>query len=163
MTFKRTTLLATTSLLLALGAAGAAVAQAPPPPPNPPGVPAPPPAAAPQAATALTSTAIGRMQPGYLVVVKGSVAEIFGNKFILQDDTGRALVELGPRGDGIDAVAKGEPVTVQGQFDEGFIHAQIVSHADGRNQVFGPPPPPRPPRDADRRPDGGRRPPLPPR
>jgi hypothetical protein len=28
---------------------------------------------------------------------------------------------------------------VQGRFDRGVIHAQIVAHADGRNEAFGPP------------------------
>ena len=62
-----------------------------------------------------------------LVTVKGKVAEIFGNKFIVQDDTGRALVDLGPRGEDATAVAKGENVTVQGRFDRGVIHAQVWS------------------------------------
>jgi hypothetical protein len=106
----------------------------------------------------LTPVAIDKMQPNNIVAVKGTVAEIFGNKFILQDDTGRALVELGPRGEEGDVVAKGEPVTVQGLFDRGFIHAQLVSHADGRAQVFGPPAR-KPRREADRGP--GRRPPPP--
>jgi hypothetical protein len=112
----------------------------------------------------LTPVAIDRLQADNIVAVKGSVAEVFGNKFILQDDTGRALVELGPQGEDGAAVAKGEQVTVQGHFERGFIVAQLVSHADGRNQAFSPPPPPpRPPRDAavDRGP-GGRFPPPPP-
>jgi len=109
----------------------------------------------------LTPVTVDRMQPDYVVAVKGTVAEIFGNKFILQDDTGRALVELGPQGEDGTAVVKGEAVTVQGIFEHGFIHAQLVAHADGRNQAFGPPGPPPPPREADRGP--GRRPPPPPR
>jgi hypothetical protein len=106
----------------------------------------------------LTPVAIGRMQPDNVVAVKGTVVEIFGSKFILQDDSGRALVELGPQGEDGNVVTRGETVTVQGVFELGFIHAQLVSHADGRNQAFGPPRP-RPPREADRGPD--RRPPPP--
>jgi hypothetical protein len=116
----------------------------------------------------LTPVAIGKLQASDVVAVKGSVAEIFGNKFILQDDSGRMLVDLGPRGeargeDGGAVVTKGEQVAVQGRFDRGFIAAQVLSHADGRNQAFGPPAPPhpRPDREADRGP--GRRPPPPPR
>ena len=30
----------------------------------------------------------------------GQVAEVFGNKFIIQDDSGRTLVDTGPRGEG---------------------------------------------------------------
>lgn len=141
---------------LVLGTVSAAYAQTPPPPPPAPPVVAP---DQPQPVLLLTPIAIDRMQANNVVAVKGTVAEIFGNKFILQDDTGRALVELGPQGEDGDVVAKGEAVTVQGRFDRGFIHARLVSHADGRNQAFGPPGPPRPPREADRGP--GRRPPPP--
>jgi uncharacterized protein YdeI (BOF family) len=149
-----------TAALAFLAAGSPAFAQAPPPPPPPaqgPGAPG-----QPQPVMLLTPVAIDRMQADNVVAVKGSVAEIFGNKFILQDDTGRALVELGPQGEDGAVVAKGEQVMVQGRFERGFIVAQLVSHADGRNQAFGPPPPPRPPRDAaaDRGP-GGRRPPPP--
>lgn len=94
----------------------------------------------------LQPTGIDQMQPGQPVAVKGSVAEIFGNKFILDDGRGRALVDLGPRGDDVNAVTRGEAVTVQGVFDRGVVRAQIVAHADGRNEAFGPPGPPPPPR-----------------
>ena len=135
--------------LLITGIAGVAVAQTPATPP------APPPA---QAVMLLTPVAIGKLQASDVVAVKGNVAEIYGNKFILQDDSGRMLVDLGPRGNDANAVTKGEQVSVQGRFDRGFIAAQVVSHADGRNQAFGPPAPPPPPGPgADRGPD--RRPP----
>jgi len=153
VTLKSTLL--STAVLAALVAGSPAFAQAPPPPAPP---------SPPQAVMLLTPVVIDKLQADNIVAVKGSVAEIFGNKFILQDDTGRALVELGPQGENGAAVAKGELVMVQGRFERGFIVAQIVSHADGRNQAFGPPsPPPRPPRDAavDRGP-GGRLPPPPP-
>jgi len=148
------------STLLAAGLSGTAVAQTPSPPPAPPaqgaGAPPPPPTAAgqPQVVMLLTPVAIGKLQASDVVAVKGTVAEIYGNKFILQDDTGRMLVELGPRGEDGNVVTKGEQVAVQGRFDRGFIAAQVVSHADGRNQAFGPP---SPDREADRGP--GRRPP----
>lgn len=160
-----------TAALAFLAAGAPAFAQAPPPPPPPAqaAFPPPPPGQGPgapgqsQPVMLLTPVAIDKMQADYVVAVKGSVAEIFGNKFILQDDTGRALVELGPQGEDGAAVVKGEQVLVQGRFERGFIVAQLVSHADGRNQAFGPPPPPRPPRDATAaRGPGGRRPPPPP-
>ena len=133
--------------LLITGLAGAAIAQAPPPADR----------GQPQAVMLLTPVPIARLQAGGPVAVKGSVAEIYGNKFILQDDTGRMLVDLGPRGEAGDAVTKGEQLMVQGGFDRGFIAAQVVSHSDGRNEAFGPPRPPGP--RADRGP--GRRPPPP--
>ncbi len=144
-------------VLIAAGIGGIAGAQTPPAPPAP---------GQPQAVMLLTPVAIGKLQAADVVAVKGSVAEVYGNKFILQDDTGRMLVELGPQGEDGNAVTKGEQVSVQGRFDRGFVAAQVLSHADGRNQAFGPPaPPPRADREADRGPDRGpgRRPPPPPR
>ena len=114
---------------------------------------------------------IDQIRDGTPVAIKGSVAEIFGNKFILQDGSGRALIDLGPRGENGNVVIKGEDITVQGRFDRGVIHAQVVVHADGRNEVFGPPDrgPPGPPkgpkgkdRDHARGKDEPRRPPPPP-
>ncbi|MGY4196650.1 hypothetical protein ACVIM9_005991 [Bradyrhizobium sp. USDA 4520] len=100
----------------------------------------------------LQPTAIDRLQPGGPSAVRGNVAEIFGHMFLMEDGGGRALIDLGPRGDNADAVTRGEIVTVQGMFDQGIFRAQIVSHADGRTEAFGPPPhpprgaPPPPPR-----------------
>lgn len=106
----------------------------------------------PQAVMLLTPAPIAKLQPDSPVAVKGTVAEIFGNKFILQDDSGRALVDLGPRGDGGNAVTKGEAVTVQGMFDGGFVKAQVLVHADGRAEAYGPARPPRPERGPGRPP-----------
>ena len=80
------------------------------------------------------------------VAVKGQVAEIFGNKFILADDSGRALIETGREGEGGKLVAKSETVTVQGRFEHGFVHAMAIQHSDGQTTMLGPPgpPPPRP-------------------
>lgn len=153
-TFKprRTAALALTGVLLAAGIGGIAVAQTPPPPPAPV-------AGQPQAVMLITPMPIARLQPSDVVAVKGSVAEIYGNKFVLEDDSGRMLVDLGPRGDDRVVVTKGEQVSVQGRFDRGFVAAQVLSRADGRSEAFGPMAPP-PPREADRGP--GRRPPPPP-
>ena len=96
---------------------------------------------------ALTPAPITAMKDWSPVAVKGQVAEIFGNKFVIQDDGGRALVETGRQGEGGGLVAKSETVTVQGRFEHGFIHAVAIQHADGRNDVVAPPgPPPHPPR-----------------
>ncbi|HZK91775.1 MAG TPA: hypothetical protein VFC56_16665 [Stellaceae bacterium] len=106
---------------------------------------------------------IAQMATASPVAVKGQVAEIFGNKFIIRDDSGRALVETGPRGEGGNLVKPGETVTVQGRFDDGFIHAEIMTRADGTSEAFGPPHPhrgDRPGPRADRGP--GRDPPPPP-
>jgi hypothetical protein len=93
----------------------------------------------------LTPSPIASMHDWSPVAVKGQVTEIFGNKFIVQDPSGQALVETGRAGEGGALVAKGETVTVQGRFEHGFIHAAALSHADGRNDFVGPPGPPPPP------------------
>lgn len=149
--------------LLLAGIGGIAGAQTPPSPPAAGVAPPPPPVAAPrqpQLVMLIAPVAIAKLQPADVIAVKGSVAEIYGNKFILEDDSGRMLIDLGPRGDERAVVTKGEQVSVQGRFDRGFVAAQVLSRADGRSEVFGPPPPPPPGREADRGP--GRRPPPPP-
>lgn len=93
---------------------------------------------------ALTETKIAELSQDETVAVGGRVAEIFGNKFILQDATGRALVETGREGEGGGLVKPEEALTVQGRFERGFLHASAIRHADGRIQVLGPPHPPRP-------------------
>jgi uncharacterized protein YdeI (BOF family) len=153
------------SALLIVGVGSVAVAQTPVAPPAPPvayAAPPPPPARAamaPQAVMLITPVQIALLQPSDVVAVKGRVAEIYGNKFILEDDSGRMLVDLGPRGDDQLVVTKGEQVSIQGRFDRGFVAAQVLSRADGRSEAFGPPMAPPPPREADRGP--GRRPPPP--
>jgi hypothetical protein len=93
----------------------------------------------PEAVMLLQPAPIAQMKDATPVAIKGQVAEVFGNKFIVQDDSGRTLVDTGPRGESGKPVAKGEAVTVQGRFDSGFIHAQVMTRADGTNETYGPP------------------------
>ena len=101
---------------------------------------------------ALAPQPVSALKDGTMTAVKGDVAEIFGNKFVVQDGSGRALVETGRRGENAVLVAKGEPVTVQGRFERGSLHAAAITHADGHADALDPPPPhggpergPRPP------------------
>jgi hypothetical protein len=94
---------------------------------------------APRSLMLLQPAPIDRMVERSPVAIKGDVAEIFGNKFVLQDGSGRALVDAGPRGEDRVLVAKGETVTIQGRFDRGVVRADVVVHADGRNEALGPP------------------------
>ena len=105
---------------------------------------------------------IAQLKDDTVVAAKGTVAEIFGNKFILQDDSGRALIDTGPRGEDIRLADKGEAVTVQGRFDRGVLHAQLLVRPDGSTQAFGPPRPPRPPHPPIDGPEARRGPPPPP-
>lgn len=93
----------------------------------------------PRSVTLLRPVPIDKMAERSPVAITGDVAEVFGNKFVVQDGSGRALVDTGPRGEDRTPVAKGETVTVQGRFDRGVVHAELLAHADGRNEAFGPP------------------------
>jgi uncharacterized protein YdeI (BOF family) len=79
---------------------------------------------------------IDKMAEQSPVAIRGDVAEVFGNKFVVQDGSGRALVDTGPRGEDRMVVAKGETVTVQGRLDHGVVHADVLAHSDGRNEAF---------------------------
>nr|WP_139317416.1 hypothetical protein [Rhizobium oryziradicis] len=95
----------------------------------------------------LSPVAIAAMPASSLVTIKGKVAEIYGNKFILQDDSGKTLVETGRAGDGGKLVTKDDVVTIQGRFDDGFVHASYLVDKDGKTEALrpaGPPPPPPP-------------------
>lgn len=89
---------------------------------------------------------IDKMTEGSPVAIKGEVTDVFGNKFVLQDSSGRALVDTGPRGEDRITAAKGETVTVQGRFERGVVRPDVIAHADGRNEAFGPPGPPNGPK-----------------
>jgi hypothetical protein len=93
----------------------------------------------PQNVLLLQPAPIAQLTEASPVAVKGQVTEVFGNKFIIQDDSGHTLVDTGPRGEGGKLVAKGDTITVQGRFEDGFIHANVMSRADGTSFAFGPP------------------------
>ncbi|WP_294262041.1 hypothetical protein [uncultured Sphingomonas sp.] len=71
-----------------------------------------------------------------VVTVKGRVAEVYGDRFVVQDTSGRAMVAAGREGRG--AVGVGQPVTVQGHFDEGQLRASYIVDAGGQVAAVGP-------------------------
>lgn len=83
----------------------------------------------------LKPTAVNELADDSIVAVQGSVAEIFGNKFVLADQTGRALVDTGSDGRG-GIVKQGEVVTAQGRFDGGSLHAVMLVRADGKVETL---------------------------
>jgi len=97
-----------------------------------------------QAGFVLQPSPIASLTEWTPAAIKGQVAEIFGNKFIIADGSGRALVETGREGEGGRLVKPNETVTVQGRFERGFLHASVIQHEDGRADLVGPPkgPPP---------------------
>lgn len=97
-----------------------------------------------QASFVLQPSPVASMSEWTPAAIKGQVAEVFGNKFIIADASGRALVETGREGEGGRLVKPNETVTVQGRFERGFVHASVIQHEDGRADLVGPPkgPPP---------------------
>lgn len=93
---------------------------------------------APMRATPIRSLTAGDS----VVTVKGRVAETFGNKFVLDDGSGHALVDTGPKGDDASLVSVGAPVTVQGRFDRGMMHASFLVDASGKVVALAPLAPP---------------------
>lgn len=83
------------------------------------------------------------------ITLQGRVAERFGNAFIIEDATGRTLVETGPQGDRPDLVAIGDEIRVEGRFDRGQMHATALTVGDGERVAIERP---RPDRDGPRGP-----------
>lgn len=71
-----------------------------------------------------------------IVTVKGRVAEVYGDRFVVQDGSGRALVAAGRDAQG--AVKTGQPITVQGRFDDGQLRASYLVDAGGSIAAVGP-------------------------
>lgn len=87
----------------------------------------------------LTPVAIHSLAAGSNVItVRGRVAEIFGNKLVIDDGSGRALVDTGPEGEDHALAAVGAPVTVQGRFERGFVRASFLVDAGGKVTALGP-------------------------
>jgi uncharacterized protein YdeI (BOF family) len=104
--------------------------------------------------------AIRALASDSIVTVRGRVAETYGNKFILADATGRALIDAGRENSGSALVSPGQTVTVQGRFDDGFVHASFLVKPDGKVTALGPMG--GPPRGPHGRPDRGAGPDAPP-
>lgn len=75
-----------------------------------------------------------------IITVKGRVAEVYGNKFVIDDGGAKALVDTGRAGEDGTLVATGAPVTVQGRFESGFVHASFLVDGAGHVTALAPPP-----------------------
>lgn len=91
--------------------------------------------------TLFTPQPIADLKAWQSAAIKGAVAEVFGQAFIVQDGSGRALVDLGP--EALDAGIKvGEQLKVEGRLERGMLHTVALTHVDHRTETFGPPAPP---------------------
>lgn len=95
------------------------------------------------AAPVAAQTPIGSLD-GRGVTIQGTVTDVFGNKFVLRDDSGTTLVEAGPSWYHRLNVHPGERVTVTGRPERsGFDAFSIVRENGDRIEVRradGPPP-----------------------
>ena len=71
-----------------------------------------------------------------IVTVKGRVAEVFGDRFVVQDGSGRAMVDAGR--DGAGRIVRGNMVLVQGRYDDGQLRARFLVDPAGQVREVGP-------------------------
>ncbi|MCX7684786.1 MAG: hypothetical protein N2Z67_05860 [Acetobacteraceae bacterium] len=103
-------------------------------------------------APAAAQVPIGSLTPGG-VAIQGTVTDVFGNRFVLQDQSGRMLVDGGgPRHQRLD-IRSGERLTVTGRLEENGFRAESIRREDGREIAIARPagPPPRAAGTPDRR------------
>ncbi|MEQ7873484.1 hypothetical protein ABDK56_05705 [Sphingomonas sp. ASV193] len=77
-------------------------------------------------------------QSSGIVTVKGKVAEVYGDRFVVQDGSGKAMVDAGR--DGEQYAQLGAPLLVQGRYDNGQLKADYLVNASGQVAQVGPPP-----------------------
>lgn len=87
-------------------------------------------------ALAAAQVEIGSLDPEGGLSIEGRVTDVFGNKFVLEDETGRVLVETGPDWFHTVTVEPGETLTVVGEPDgNGFAAFSIVRQDGSRIEV----------------------------
>jgi hypothetical protein len=70
-----------------------------------------------------------------IVTIKGKVAEVYGDRFILADGSGRTMVDTGH--DSTPPTA-GAALTVQGRYDDGQLNASFLIDQAGNVTSVGP-------------------------
>jgi uncharacterized protein YdeI (BOF family) len=93
---------------------------------------------------AIAQTPIGELFSSRDREIAGEVVDVFGNKFVVSDATGRILVDAGPGWWQRIEVTRGERVRVTGELDEGEFDARTIVRGDGSviqvRPADGPPP-----------------------
>ncbi len=74
-----------------------------------------------------------------IVTIKGRVAESFGSRLVIDDGTGRTLVDGGPRSETDGLAPVGAIVSVQGRFDRSSFHPSFLVDASGTVTPLGHP------------------------
>ncbi|MDO7843419.1 hypothetical protein [Sphingomonas immobilis] len=79
------------------------------------------------------ATAIKGLTDGSgIVTVKGRVAERYGNQFVLDDGTGKTLIDAGPAGEDSSLAPAGSIVSVQGRFEHGGLRPSFLVDPAGK-------------------------------
>jgi hypothetical protein len=96
------------------------------------------------AQTGAHKTTIGAPQDEALLSIVGTVTHSFGNRFVLEHDSGPLLVDTGPHWFAKRAFAVGERLRVRGRIDGMDFEAREIVRTDGSTVVIrpdrGPPP-----------------------
>jgi hypothetical protein len=71
-----------------------------------------------------------------IVSIKGRVAEVYGDRFVVADASGRTMVGAGREGAG--AIAVGNMLAVQGRYDDGQMRAAFLVGPTGAVEAVGP-------------------------
>lgn len=81
--------------------------------------------------------AIGKLAASSgIVTVKGRVVEVFGDRLVLQDASGRTMIDIG-RDPGITPTV-GQSLTAQGRYDDGQFRASYLVDQNGVVTAIGP-------------------------
>lgn len=75
-----------------------------------------------------TSVAVAVAVPA---TVTGTVTDTFGSRFVLETDTGKLLVDIGPKGTEKLIVKRGEKIQIEGDKVDNQLRARRVTMADG--------------------------------
>ncbi|PXA91693.1 hypothetical protein DMC47_25005, partial [Nostoc sp. 3335mG] len=73
-----------------------------------------------------------------IVTVKGRIAELYGDRAVIADGSGRTMIDLGR--DASTRVAVGNDVQVQGRYDDGQLRASYLVGPNGQVEAIGPGP-----------------------
>lgn len=73
-----------------------------------------------------------------VVTVKGRVAEVYGDRFVVRDASGRAMIAAGREGRG--TISVGQSILVQGRYNDGQLQASYLVDQNGTIAEVGPHP-----------------------
>lgn len=76
-------------------------------------------------------TSIRELRQNSGVTISGTISNIVGNEFILDDGTGEIIVDAGPRWYHQINLTQGEQVTVIGEYDDYDFDAYRITRSNG--------------------------------